>query len=435
MSKLSTAEIEALRARYPITAIAGDWVRLRAQRQGEFSHSGPCPLHSPDPLAADSTSFACNDLEWACARGCGRGDVFRLVALRHGIDPKADFRKAVELLTGGAAAPQLSAEEQLALEQAAAERRQHAQAEQNEYRDRERAAAYDQYFGRDGVWQTYRLSHPLAQPARRYLRELRGLDFPADVRLRFNPAARFYQRDKPKPRLLHTGPALLAMIQRAGRFAGVHMTFLDLERPKGKAVILDPKYPDAVISPKKMRGSKKGGHIDLTGVILQQDGRERPDGPRELFLGEGIEKVLAVWTAYAAAGRDLSRTAFWVAGDEGNLAGKHKERVPHPVLKTASGRVQTVGGPLPDFDSPAIAIPDSVERLVTLIDTTSDLFTSACVAARARARYEGEREARRQRGEALPKLKVVAAMAPEGVDFDDMLLVAEPERSEGGEAR
>jgi hypothetical protein len=191
---------------------------------------------------------------------------------------------------------------------------------------------------------------------------------------------------------------MLAKIQRDGRFAGVHTTWLDLAQPKGKAAIVDAKS-GAPLPAKKVRGSKKGGHIDLTGC----------KDPRELVLGEGIEKVLAIWTAYAAQGRDLTHIAFWTSVDLGNLAGKALASAPHPSMKTDKGRVARVPGPDPDPDSPAIAIPDTVERLVLLGDSTSDPFTTQCVMARAAKRYARDGRA------------VVCAWAPAGNDFDDLL--------------
>jgi hypothetical protein len=93
----------------------------------------------------------------------------------------------------------------------------------------------------------------------------------------------------------------------------------------------------------------------------------------------------------------------------GNLGGKHAGLVPHPSLTTPSGRVARVPGPDPDPTAPAIEIPDSVERLVLLGDSTSDRFSTECVIARAAARYR------------RPGRDVVAAWPPAGKDFDDML--------------
>ena len=397
--KFSAAQLDDIRARNPVNKVAGDWVSLRAQRQGEFPWSGPCPLHSPDPNARDSTSFACNDDAWVCSN-CGGGDVFTLMALRHGLDPKRDFVQAVEILGG---VREIDPETARRAEEARAAERLASENDRNEWREKERRQSYDIYYKYGGsIWGT---------AAERYLRLARGLDIPFGVWLRFDPAARFYVPDRPRARLIHTGPALLAQIQRGGKFAGAHITWLDpaLNDPditidqaralpaKGKAVIVDPK--DATPQKaKKMRGSKKGGHIDLTGCA----------DPRELVLGEGLEKVLAVYGALSAGGRDITHTAFWSAADLGNLGGKHAETVPHPTLMTDTGRAKRVPGPTPDTTSPAIEIPASIERLVLLGDSTSDRFSTQCVMARAGALY------------ARPGLEIVTAWAPDGKDFDDL---------------
>lgn len=400
--KLSSAEIEQLKRdpRNSIVKIVTDWgVALRAERQRSFTHCGPCPFHSPDLKARDSTSFACSAEAWACVTCGAGGDVFDLIAQRERLDVKEDFRKIVDLLTGGAGVKPLSAEEARALEQAAAEKQRLAEAEQNIYRDRQRAGAYDDYY-KYGV----RLSHPRARPVIDYLNARLGTSLgPREfgpLLLRCNPEGRYYVPDKPRARLIHTGPALLGAITRPdGKFGGVHKTFIDLARPpKCKALIVDPK-DQADKDPKMTRGSMRGGHVDLTGV----------ESPRELVLGEGTEKVLAVWCAMRESGRDISQMAFWSAMNLGNLGGKHAELVPHPTLTTPTGRIKKVPGPLPDLATTAITIPDSVERLILLGDSTSDAFATANVLVRARTRYE------------RPGRHVVAAMAPPGVDFDDVL--------------
>jgi len=379
MSRFTSAQIEDIKARNPCDQVAAQWVSLR--RHGK-KMMGPCPLHSPDPHAKDSTSFECDAEGWVCASCSDGGDVIKLMMKREGIE----FTAAVERLGG---VREIDPVEAAKAEEMRAERQAEREAEHNSWRDRERGRA----------WDLLKYTQPIGGTiGERYLREIRGLDMPADVRLWFDPAARLYVEDRPKFRLVHSGPAMLAKIQRDGRFAGVHTTWLDLAQPKGKAAIVDAKS-GAALPAKKVRGSKKGGHIDLTGC----------KDPRELVLGEGIEKVLAVWTAYAAGGRDLSATAFWTSVDLGNLGGKAEKTVAHPFLKSDKGRPLRVPGPAPDLAAPAIAIPPTVSRLVLLGDSTSDRFSTECVMARATKHY------------ARPGLEVVVAWAPEGKDFDDVL--------------
>src|SRR5690606_36500822 len=95
--------------------------------------------------------------------------------------------------------------------------------------------------------------------------------------------------DKDQARVIHRGPAMLAAIVGPdGAFSGLHITWIDLAQPKGKALIIDPDTGEELAS-KKVRGLKKGGRIELI----------RSASPHTLVLGEGIETVLSVWTALA----------------------------------------------------------------------------------------------------------------------------------------
>jgi hypothetical protein len=382
---LTPAAIEDLKRRNPCHEIAGRLVALR--RKGD-SYVGPCPLHSPDRQARDSTSFECDADGWVCATCADGGDVIKLVALTNGLDPEQDFRKAIELLPDGGTRS-LSAAEQAELDRQHEERQVKAAQDQNEFREKARRRAWD-------LWS---YAKPIAGTAgEAYLRlRLGGID-PPQLRLRFDPAARCYVEDRPTWRQVYTGPAIIAQIQRDGHFLGCHRTFIDLADPKGKARIVDPKTSLALNS-KTMHGGKRGGHIDLAGSR----------SPRVLVLGEGIEKVAAVLVALRDGGRSLEDHAFWTSGDLGNLGGKAAGAITHPTLKSEKGRAVRVPGFEIDLEDPAIAVPDSVERLVLLGDSTSDRFTTKCVLARARRRYA--REGR----------EVLAAWAPAGADFDDVL--------------
>jgi hypothetical protein len=388
---ISPADLERLKADNPCTEVAAKYVKLVRGGKGLI---GRCPACSQNRMAAGGTKFECWKDGWTCA-GCNQGgDVIALVALAEKLDPKRDFRQVIGLLNGGAAlldrppAP-IDPEEKARAEAARDEARRQSEAEHDDYRRRERGRAFV-------LWEEQ--SRPIAGTLGEDYLRLRGLD-PELIgqRLRFAGAARFYVLD-PKPRLIHTGPALLAMIQRAGKFYGLHRTFIDLDRPKGKAVIVDPKT-GAEPNAKKVRGSKKGGHIALLG----------PREPRELYLGEGIEKVGAVACALHQAGRDLTGSSFWTSVDLGNLGGKAASKLPHPFLKTERGRAQLVQGVEPDVKEASIIVPDSVERLVLLGDRTSERFETECAVVRAQNRY------------ARPGRTIVAAWPPAGKDFDDVL--------------
>lgn len=382
---LTPAAIEDLKRRNPCHEIAGRLVALRRKGDGFV---GPCPLHSPDRQARDSTSFECDAESWVCATCSDGGDVIKLVALVNGLDPDREFRRAISLLPDGGTR-EISADEQAELERQHDDRRAKAAQDQNEFREKARRRA----------WDLWAFAKPIAgSPGEAYLRRRLGDLDPPRLRLKFDPAARYYVEDRPTWRLVHTGPAIVAQIQRDGQFLGAHRTFIDLEDPKGKARIVDPKT-GLKLNSKTMHGGKRGGHIALAG----------PRFPRVLYLGEGIEKVAAVLAAMRQAGRELEGCAFWTAGDLGNLGGKAAETIAHPTLKSEKGRAVRVPGFEPDLESPAIQIPDSVERLVLLGDTTSDRFTTECVLERARRRYARE------------GLEIVAAWGPASGDFDDLL--------------
>lgn len=366
---ISEVAIDELKTRNPCDEVAAQWVKLR--RGGKLGKCGPCPLHSPDPAARDSTAFECNADGWVCAVCADGGDVIKLVALRHGLDAKRDFVRVVELL-GGAAEP--DAERAAELQREREIRKDKREREANVYRERERQAAFD-------IW------HAGARwpgtPVADYLR-LRGLgELPERLPLRFAPAATFFHGQEENeigraaPRAIHRGPAMLApIVDAGGRFRALHMTWIDLERPDGKANIRDPGTGEALPA-KKVRGSKAGNVIRLI------DGGDAA----QLVTGEGIETVLSVWVMLKREGYDLARTAFWAAVDLGNLGGKAIEPVPHPTLKDARGRVRRIPGPVPDLAAPGIALPASVADVVLLGDGDSDRFSTECALARASARF------------------------------------------------
>lgn len=386
---ISDVDLQRLKDHNPCTAVAQRYVKLRAGGKGLI---GPCPACSENRQNIAATKFECWDAGWTCA-GCNQGgDVIRMVQLAE----QCDFIAAIGKLDGGAEllnnpARPVDPEAERRAAEARDLRQREQQEEQNEFREGERRRAWD-------LWERGR---PVVEDSAgwAYLVK-RGLDAALICRrLRFDATARFYVQDRPKARLIHEGPALLACIVREGHFYGLHRTFIDLSQPKGKARIVDPKdggEPNA----KKVRGSKKGGHIVLLG----------PPDPRELYLGEGVEKVGAVATAFHAVGRELDGKAFWTSIDLQNIGGKAKDRLKHPSRKGPKGKQPLhVQGIEPDMAERAIEIPDSVERLVLLADSTSERFETQCVMVRAAARY------------ARPGRTIVAAWPPAGIDFDEML--------------
>lgn len=392
--QITPEQLQELKDRNDCNAVAEKWVKLR--RHGDH-WIGQCPACSTDP-DKPGTRFEVWPDHWVCAACEQGGDVIRLVMLREG----RDFLGAVEWLGGTRHVDPAEAERRRKEIEGKREERERASAL---YREGERAELFT-------VW--CECPRTIAgTSAERYL-GLRGVCVPDTMRLRCCEERGFYipvDGKKNAWRRIHTGPAMLApLIGRDGKFAGLHQTYIDLGRPKGKAVILHPEKGDSY-NAKKVRGSKKGSRI----VLWEPPSIAGAPVPIEqLVLGEGIEKTAAVWMAYVDAGRDLSRTAFWVAGDIGNMGGKSDGGVRHPTLRTATGRVAHVPGPDPLIDAkePGIPIPDTVTDLVLLGDSTSDRFTTACAMFRAQQRYG--REGRTIR----------VAWAPDEMDFDDLVRAA-----------
>ncbi len=363
---ISEAALAELKLRNPCDQVAGQWVKLR--RSGK-KYIGPCPLHSPDPAAPDSTSFECDADGFVCAVCNDGGDVVRLAMKREGVD----FLRAIELL-GGITEPDAERAAELKREQQ--RRKNKREQEANAFRERERRAAFD-------IW--HRGADWRGTPVEDYLRRCRGIEqLPERLALRYAPQVAYFHGEegdelgRKSPRVIWRGPAMLApIVDVGGLFRAVHITWLDLKRPKGKAVIVDPDSRETLPS-KKVRGSK-GGHV----IRLVDAGM----AARRLVMGEGIETVLAAYAALALGGRDLSAISFWSAIDLGNLGGRAVSSVPHPVDRDARGRAKRVPGSQPDLDAPSIAIPDQVCDVVLLGDADSDRFLTTCALSRASIRF------------------------------------------------
>jgi hypothetical protein len=377
----SVNQLDQIKRDNPCHVIAAQWVTLRRKGKG---YVGPCPIHSPDPTARDSTGFECSADGWMCAVCQDGGDVIKLVMRREGIE----FPAAVERL-GGAKA--LDAENVVRLEEERARKRAKAEESSKQFREKARETAFD-------IWQRGR---PIeGTPAERYLALRLGAEWPpifGRSPLRVIEDMPYWADGSNKSEEIWRGPALLAPIVRGGRFAGVHLTYIDLAQPKGKLALSHPQT-GVLLPAKKVRGSLKGGHIEL---ISWQTARR-------LIIGEGIEKVLAA--AYALS--TPSNTDFWTAVDLGNLGGKAATTVAHPTAKTPAGRPQRIPGPEPDLTEPGVEIPDSVEEIVILGDMSSDRYLTMCAIRRAAARWE-------KPGRVIK----VAWSSPLG-DFDDELRIA-----------
>jgi hypothetical protein len=389
MSRLSQAEIDDIRARNPIEHVAEQYVRLR-RAAGRLV--GPCPICGGRATSQRFEVFA-NEDSWACAVCPDGGDVIRLVEKVEGLD----FRAAIERL-GGAA--QIDPDQARRLFEAREKKRLAREKQTEAYREKERKRLYK-------VWQKAEPIHGTL--AARYL-EGRGLRLPDYCTgLRYLASAAYFHGEtidelgRKSPRAIHSGPAMLAVFIRPdGHFGGLHFTYLSADDPPRKLELPDPDTGE-ILNPKKMRGSKTGANIAVTLV----------DAPARLVIGEGIETVLSVFTAFADGGRPIEDVAFWAAGDLGNMAGRAVRSLAHPTARRPNGHPQRVPGPVPDPDDTGLAIPDSVAELILLGDGDSDPVLTQFAMTRAARRYA--RDGR--------TIRIV--FAPAGQDFNDVLQTAD----------
>ncbi len=202
-------------------------------------------------------------------------------------------------------------------------------------------------------------------------------------------------------RQVHEGPAMLAgIIGPDGRFSGVHITWLDLSTPKGKAELFDPVTGE-VLPAKKVRGSAGGGRIELL----------RSPGAPCLIIGEGIETVLSVYTALLETGRSLDGIAMWSAISLGNLAGAaaRDSRERHPTATDKAGRAQRVPGRCRTSTARPFRFP-------TMCATCGCWATATATLSRRGSPWSG-----RRRGHAAPGRRVSIAWPEPGRDFNSMV--------------
>ncbi|MFG1370716.1 CHC2 zinc finger domain-containing protein [Xanthobacter oligotrophicus] len=368
---------------------------------------GPCPVCGGN----DRFGVSLRKKLWNCRHSGRGGDAIALVQYLDG----ADFLGACETLTCSpppkGQGTRLSPEE-IAARDARRQADEDARAsDDNQYREDERRRLYEAFW----LPAARRLA---GTPAEAYL-ALRGISDPHSRGLRFHPSLPYYhgevedERGRKRSRMIYRGPAMVAAITDAGgTFRGLHQTWIDLDRPKGKAEIICPDTGEVLVA-KKVRGTKQGGHI----LILPAAA-----GPmRRIYAAEGIETVLSVWVALMATGADLSFSAFVCAADLGNLAGRASETIPHPTAlvtdKAGRQRRQRVPGPVPDLGSAAMPIPSECTELVLLGDGDSEPFLTEMAMVRAQRRH------------AAPGRDVRVVMAPAGQDFNDLLRAPEQARS------
>ncbi len=383
---------------------------------------GPCPRPGCiNGLAKNSDRFSINrrkNLFFCRASGAG-GSPIDLV--QHVKD--MPFMEAVEfvldekppiLARQETPAERRAREERLEREERAAEvRRRENDETAAKYRENERREAFK-------IWDRARDFE--GSTAEAYLAK-RGLVAPTEARLRSLPASGFWIEqigaDGEKKWIeLFSGPAMAAagtrFVPARGEevFSFLHRTWIDLDDPKGKKRIVDPKTGE-LLPAKKMRGSKKGASILLA---------RRPNAQGRIvrwFMGEGIENTLAVWRALVECNSPLLDGAeFRAAGDLGNMSGKSARNVAHPTATIVDTKGRTrrkmVAGPDPlDPDpDPVITLGPDVCELWLIEDGSSEPFFTDCAIRRAAARF----------ARVYPDLTIYRIKATPGLDHNDMLL-------------
>lgn len=342
---------------------------------------GPCPdCGGHDRFSINEAKNVIN-----CRKCAAAGGPIDLVMLTL----RCSFREALDYLVG-AAEITLSPEEQK-------KRRDRVAAEKRRRDDEAASWARRAVELARGIWRQCRPAED--SPVRDYL-ALRGLtrdrlpEIPPSIR--FHPNLP-YMVDKPGGGYVeaYRGPAMVAAIIGA-RFGGaVHRTWIDLDQPKGKARI---EHDGRFLDPKKMLGSKKGGHIAL---------HDPPDAT-VLVMGEGIETTLSARVSWPL------EWAYWAGGDLGNMSGR--------VLR---GKGLKYKG-LPDMtDVESFIPPERFKRLLYIGDSEKD---AAATEAQLMA---GIRRAMRHR----PGLTGSVVPAGGDSDLNDRLMFGEKEEGMNSDDR
>jgi len=360
--------------------------------------AGPCPrCGGTDRFAIHTTknTFLC--------RRCGLAGagVIDLVMQTEGLK----FVAACELITGRRVADPISAEEQARIHQEA-ERRERERAAEEEKR---RLRAINEGLA---IWERTAVPAPLGAGGVADYLALRGLGgLKLDKILVREIMAHPYvvevdaENGRKSYPTIHIGACMVAAVVLAdGHFGAVHQTWLDLDQPKGKAVLFHPSRTDKDGAPlalpaKKVRGSKRGGAIKLYG----------PRQARRIVMGEGIETTLT-----ALRHNFEPATAYWAGVDLGNMAGR--------ALLGADGKRHEAEPNLDDHD--CFVPPDWCEELVYLCDSDEPETRTIDKVTRGLKRAVARRAAARAVDPTLPEI-LVSYVEPvgEGQDLNDLVRV------------
>ena len=334
-------DLEAIRAQLKLSELIGPdvaWDRRKTNAaQGDFW--APCPFHQEKTASFHVRDAAGYFYCFGCQAG---GDHFRYVMERDGVDFKSALKTLAGLVGLGPTAPENDGARRARDDRRAAERAA-AEAESRASAERRLAMAVEiwrQASPDPGLLEQYLAARGVRTDA---LRECYGGVLPPTLRI--HRALRHFSGG----RLLHTGPAMVGMVARDGRFLGVHRTWVT---PEGR---------------REIRGAKLDKQwLGLTGSMMGASIRfSRPS--RRMIVGEGIETVLAVYSRLAErgeAGPDLREPwSAEAALSLGALAGGEDPLGRGPA-SAATGKL--LPSALPDWDRPGWICPAEVEELVIL---------------------------------------------------------------------
>jgi len=337
-------------------------------RKSGHNLTGPCPSCGGDDRFGVNTA----DDKWLC-RHCGIGgnDAISMVILLDRWPLKGKtygecFIEACEVITGRKRTEVMS-EAEAADRAAELAKKKAKQVEEGERRRQESIASARKLWDR---------TSPAGETIARYLvargiecdvsrlvtvHQLDTLDYWHDLA----PAG----SKRPDMQVIHKGPAMVAVIlDSAGKFCGVHRTWLDANGKKGKAVIVKPGPEPEALDSKKVLGSMADGAIRL---VTPRDAAGNITATR-MVVGEGIETTL---TPYVAEGR--ADTAYWCAITMGHMAGRAGK-------DADTGRRDEAE---PDMaDTKCFLVPEWVKELVLLGDGDSDAAKTKAAMTRAAKR-------------------------------------------------
>lgn len=361
--------IERAKAGSMETAIALSGFRPKKGCERANERTGPCPVCG----GRDRFGVNIRRRKFNC-RGCtAKGNNAVALAMFGGRMGFLDVCEALALEPPPRPVKGETAEQKAEREARVAELKARAAADEEKRRKQEAEADAYRLRAARAVWD--KAGKGDLAPVMDYLIEARGLDITGLNLAAIRQADLPLQNDRKD--VLHTGPAMVcAMVDAEGRLVGVHRTWLGPSRDgvikKGRPVVVDPATGEPV-GTKKGLGLKKGAVIRL--ARLTEPGLP----PARLFMGEGIETTLSVYTALRkTASPLLTRAAFWCGIDLGNIAY-------------------------------SVPVPGWCRELVLLGDGDSDPHDTreALLACAKRFRDAGA--------------GVRIVMAPEGQDFNDML--------------